>query len=185
MSGFKVLIVASCLVFSGCATLLGSVKPTEEKSDLYRVMKLNREHPEWVLLEPDKTFHLEEKEEEEETKTSDVSYQSQKTGAIISLNSACTPRNATTDHSLEAVTDLLFLGVTNIAGRQRRSIAVDQKPALQTTLRGNVGSKRMKLRAIVLRHGECLYDFMYISRPKLFASEEAVFNEFVTSFRSR
>lgn len=166
--------VISALAFSGCAVLLGNVKTVDQHSKAYRVMRLNETNPDWKLLEPANDVTSD---------SSELTYQSNRTASIISLNSTCRKRN--TEEDLKRISRLLFLGITEITESQERELTVDTAPALETTVSGRLNRERVKIRAVVLKNGACVYDLMYVAKPKHFASQEADFTQFVTSLRLR
>jgi len=173
-------ILFACTLFgylSGCSVLVGNVKPVAEKSNEYKVLKLSDVNHNWKLLPQETT------DEPEKDKTSDVAYQSTKSSSIISLNTACRPNIETDERSLTSYSNMLFLGVTDIKSREEKQYIHDGEPALETTIHGNLNQEEMKLRTVVIRKKDCLYDLMYISRPKYFDSEEKVFSEFANSLK--
>ena len=159
---------------SGCAVLLGNVKPVDQHSNGYRVARLNETQADWKMLEPsgDAT-----------SDSSEITYQSNRTASIISLNSTCRTRNSTED--LKRISRLLFLGITDVADTQERELTVDSTPALETTVTGRLNREKVKIRAVVLRTHACVFDLMYVAKPKYFTSQEADFTQFVSSLRLR
>jgi hypothetical protein len=174
---FLPLCLAWALVapaLSGCAVLLGNVKTVDQHSNSYRVARLNETQPDWKMLEPsgDAT-----------SDSSEITYQSNRTASIISLNSTCRKRN--TDEDLKRISRLLFLGITDVTETQERDLTVDSSPALETTVTGRLNREKVKIRAVVLRNGACVFDLMYVAKPRHFASQEADFTQFVSSLRLR
>lgn len=157
---------------SGCGILIGNAKTVAEKSESYRALNLSEQNPDWKRLESAPS-----------TDSSDLAYQSQRTAAIISLNSACRP--ASSKESLSEVSRLLFLGILDVSEREERETRVDEQPALETTVRGVLNQEPVKLRAVVVRKAECVYDLMLIARPETFSNHEADFGRFVSSLRLR
>lgn len=148
-----------------------------EKSDEYKVLKLSEVNADWKILPQEAS------EEPEKDKNSDVAYQSTKSSSIISLNTACRPNIETDERSLSSYSNMLFLGVTNIRSRNEREYNHDGEKALETILHGDLNQEEMKLKTVVIRKKDCLYDLMYIARPKHFDNEEKVFAEFVNSLK--
>lgn len=174
----RILFACALLwVICSCSVLVGNVKPVAEKSDEYKVLKLSKVNSDWKLLPQEAS------EEPEKDKNSDVAYQSTKTSSIISLNTACRPNIETDNRSLSSYSNMLFLGVTHVKSRVEKEYIHDGIPALETTLHGNLNEEEMKLKTVVIKKADCLYDLMYISRPKYFDSEEKVFSEFANSLK--
>lgn len=177
------LLLALLTVLSGCGILLGNVKPVTEKSDHYEVMELSQVNKDWVKLTLEEITADDPSNEPVESQPSDVAYQSNRTASIISLNSACRGRNEDQSKSLRELTDLLFLGITNITFRDEQSRSLAGVAALETTVEGHLNGEPMKLRTIVLRQGRCLYDLMFVSRPQHFPEQEQDFSSFVSSLK--
>ncbi len=164
--------VLSIPALSGCAVLLGNVKTVDQHSKSYRVAHLNETHPDWKMLEPSGDVTSD---------SSEITYQSNRTASIISLNSTCRTRNSTED--LKRISRLLFLGITDVTDTQERELTVDSTPALETTVTGRLNREKVKIRAVVLRTHAGVFDLMYVAKPRYFAGQEADFTQFVSSLR--
>ncbi len=187
------LLLILSLIFTvtqtGCGLLLGNVKPADEKSESYGVLDLSKTKPdEWMKLDPSKVAEPDGSESPNSTsEVSDAVYQSKKTAATISLNSACRPKpeksasEQATD--LRKVTNLLLLGLSNITLRGEQAITLQGRPALQTTLRGKLNSEDVMLRTVVTRKDSCTYDLVYLAPPEQFQTNLADFSQFVASLR--
>lgn len=178
-----ILLTLGALAQSGCGVLIGNVKPVEEKSTSYGVAELSKESKDWIRLDPTKVDGSAKEDGETPTEVSDVAYQSRKTASIISLNSACRPTLSHDQQDLRSLTNLLFLGMTNVSYRNEQGLELQGTPALQTTIRGRLNAEDMMLRTIVLRRGPCIYDLLYLARPNHFADQELDFSHFVASLR--
>ena len=180
LHNFMPIIAAALLAsLSGCATLLGNVKPVDQKSEQYGVADLSRSNSEWTRVDsgnPPENTNV-------PSEISDVAFQSKRTASIISLNSACRTGRETEERDLRTVTNLLFLGITDVSLRSERNVSVQETPALETTVQGKMNGQDMMLRAVVLRRGSCIYDLMYLARPNFFPVHEADFSQFVASLR--
>jgi hypothetical protein len=167
---------AVLLLSSGCSVLVGNIKPVTEHSDTYLVKDLSVENSkEWLKLPS--TVN------EQDTASSDASYQSKQTASIISINSACRPSNEENGRDLRYFTNLLLLGVTDVTYRNEAQITVSSVPALETTIQGKLSNEITKMRTVVVKMGQCVYDLMYISRPQSFQKNEKDFTQFVQSLR--
>jgi hypothetical protein len=165
------------LLLSGCSLLFGSIKPTEEKSNTYTLLNLSKLAPtEWEQLSSQSQINDDTASSEE----SDISFQSKKTGAIISINSACRA-NRKKVPALKELTEELLLGFVDSQERVEKEIQVSSTPALMTTLEGTLNQKSTKVRTVVLLRGSCVYDLMYIAKPQSFKIHEEVFQQFFQS----
>lgn len=158
----------------GCGVFLGNVKPVAEKSESYAVMDLSELSRKWKKLE---------NEEAVSGDVSDLAYQSDETGSIISLNSACREGLTNQNDDLKEFTHQLLLGISDIHERRQENVRLEGKSALRTTLEGRLQGEAVKLRTYVMKSDECLYDLMYIARPETFEVEESTFVRFVDSLR--
>lgn len=183
--------LAALFLSSGCGVLFGNVKPVTEKSQGYDILTLSDVDSDWEKLKSEDVLDSESKKEIEESDedekderqafSSDAAYQSKSSGSIISINSACRSRIALDEETLRQFTDSLFLGFTDIRERDEKATKVSGSPALQTTISANINNEPMKIRAVVLKQETCVYDLMYLARPKNFEKNEKLFTKFVDS----
>jgi hypothetical protein len=164
---------------SGCSVFFGNVK-VEEKSNAYGILDLSKKDPEWSPLESD-TIH--DPTAMPLSGVPDVSYQSNKTAAIISINSACKNYPDDRKEDLSALTHELLMGISDILYFQEKPLVVNDIPALQTTIEGKLNQETMKLQTVVIRHGRCVYDLLYVTRPGKFNTDEETFSSFVSSLK--
>jgi hypothetical protein len=182
-------VVVSCLslgVGTGCSLLVGNVKPVDEKSDSYGVADLSRESPDrWQRLSATAEGVDAKDPAISVAEVPDVAFQSKATSSIISLNSACRSGGETEERDLKGFTNLLFLGISDVSFREESELKLQRGPALETTIQGKLNGEPMKLRTVVLRRGDCLYDLMYVARPDQFPANETDFSHFIASLRLR
>jgi hypothetical protein len=184
-----ILLATSALVSlgSGCSTvgvLMGNEKPIDQKSDSYGVLDLSKADADWSKLDP-KTVGDERPNGGDtiSSEISDVAYQSKSTAAIISLNSACQAGKEYENKDLKSLTDTLLLGASDVTLRDEQGVTIQDNPALQTTVEGKMNGEHVKLRTVVLRRQDCVYDLVYIARPEAFPRREQDFSHFVASLR--
>jgi hypothetical protein len=190
----KILLFTTLVAFlglgaSGCGVFIGNVRPEDSKSDAYGISDLSKESADWVKLDPKKS-NGEEPYDPNTTSTevSDVAYQSKKTSAVISINSACranrdAPANKSVDQDLRDLTDILLLGGNDVTLRDEAHVSLQGSPALETTILGTINHEKVQIRAVVLRRKTCIYDLLYVSRPETFTLNEPAFTHFVASLR--
>ncbi len=179
----------SILALSSCSTLVGSVKPIDEKSTAYGVLDLSKESPSvWVRLTDaelrPKDAQIGTNKKAFSSEITDVAYQSKKTAAIISLNSSCREGRGSVE-DLEPYLKELLLGMYEISERTETSRQLSGVDALESTVAGKMTGQSTKINAVVLSKNGCIYDLMYISRPERFATHEGDFNRFVSSLKLR
>lgn len=184
-SALTLFCLTSLLVAgSSCGILIGNVKPVDEKSRSYGVMDLSRSDPDWIKLDPRKT-EASTDGQVSPTEIPDVAYQSRRTASIISIDSACRKAPEEPKESLRTLTQLLFLGMTDITLRTENPLLIQGTQGLETTVRGKLNNEQMMLRTVVLRRSSCVYDLVYIARPEYFAENEADFSHFVASLHMK
>ena len=179
------LTLVTLLGFTSCSTLVGNVKPVDQKSRSYLVTELQGDP--WVKLDPASLVSetkVDTKSDTYSSEITDLTFQSNKTAAIISLNSACR-KGRKEEANLKLVTHELLLGITDVTLRADKETKIENTPALITTIQGNLGGQTTKIRTVVLSRGECTYDLMYVSSPDRFTIHEEDFNRFVSSLKLR
>ena len=182
---FTLTLIAVMALSSGCSTLIGNIKPVEDKSTRYKVIDLSLTNSEWTRLgaRQEDPSGRNTPETVEKTQTSDLSFQSKKTASIISLNSACREDQGDEEHSLKDFSRTLLLGISEIKTVDQKNLQIDQVAALETTVDGKLNSQPVKLRTVVLKDQDCLFDLMYVARPEHFLQNEDDFEKFISSLR--
>lgn len=161
---------------SGCGVLIGNTKPVETKAENYGIVDLAANDSKWIKL-PSNENDLQSSD------ISDAAYQARDTGAIISINSACRAQKNPSPVSLRDSSQLLVMGMTDITFEERKNIAIQDRPALETTIQGKMNARPTKIRTVVVQKNDCLFDLMYIARPEVFSHHEDDFRRFLLSLR--
>lgn len=185
--------ITTASTLSGCGILFGNVKPVEDKSPDYGVEDLSRTDPTWKKLDALDVQNAEDSSDAASGQpgdstpppVSDVAFQSSKTASIISLNSMCRASGIRLERDLKTFTEQLFLGMTQITERTDENLSIENELALQTTLRGTLDGRDVRMRTIVLKKNNCIYDLMLVAQPSTFSTDETTFQRFVTSLRLR
>ncbi len=177
------------LLSSACSILVGNIKPVSEKSESFTIQELDKIDASWIKLDEQKEIQIKQDAETSDDPAnspldaSDLAYQHKKTSSIISLSTACRPRNALQENTLSQFTDALLLGITDITGRTERTMTLDSLSALETILNGSLSNESVKLAVVVVRKESCVFDLMLVTRAKYFESEKKVFDSFVSSLK--
>jgi hypothetical protein len=189
-----VLGISLCALgtLQGCGLLVGNVRPVDEKSDDVDYLNITREFPDWKKLSAPPR-EIGDTQDPDTTDQFDVAFQRPTTSSVISLNSACRPSQKWGDTQnqeqqvlrLKEVTQQLLLGFSGVSNREERLTQLDGGLALETTMQGRMADRTVKIRAVVSRRGDCVYDLMYISRPDTFGTDEPAFARFVASLKLR
>lgn len=177
------------VTLSSCSTLVGNVKPVDEKSTVYGILDLTLENPKvWSRLDDSqlrpKDSQVGSNKKAYSSEITDVAYQSLQTSGIISLNSSCRSGRKTAE-DLSPYLHELLLGMTEVAERSENRRKVADTEAIESLIAGKMAGERTKIQAIVLAKDGCIYDLMYIARPERFSTHIDDFNRFVSSLRLR
>jgi hypothetical protein len=179
----KLLYLPLSLALSGCGVLIGNQRPLVERAENYRIADLAKENSKWVRLESQPKKQDDDADEGEKTEFSDMAFRSTETEAVIALNTACRPSYARKEKDLRLFTNQLLMGIDRVRSRNEENVQIATKPALQTTLEGSLNGRNIKMKVVVLKSSDCLYDLMYLSEPTQFPKQEEEFNHFVSSLR--
>ena len=189
VSPLRSFLFVISLALCGCSTLVGSVKPVDQKSNDYGVLDLAKASPDvWRRLDDSQLIptdaQISSNTEAFSSEITDMAFQSKKTVEIISMNTSCR-------EGREPISDLrpflneLLLGISDVTERTEKPTQLSGTPALEGTVAGNMAGQATKIRAIVLSKAGCVYALMYISRPNRYSAHEADFTRFISSLRLR
>jgi hypothetical protein len=166
-------VAASC---AGCGLLFGGEQKVDTKSRDYQITRLDREGG-WRVLQDIVP---------ESGDRSDVAFENEKSGAIISLNSVCGPY---AERNLDAGVRNLLIGLTGGGKAEIKPTQVDGIEAREATVNAKTEDKgsaaEVKVHAFVLHKGGCSFDLMHIARPSRFQETEDTFERFVRGFHAR
>jgi hypothetical protein len=101
-------------------------------------------------------------------------------GAAIALRAECARPEP---GPLSAVSRHLFFGLTDKRIVLQEAIAVPGGEGVRTRLHARLEERPVDVEGRTLRHGGCLYDFLYVAPPERFAEGAADFAEFARSWR--
>ncbi len=153
---------------------MGNVKPVDEKAKKMPYSEVETIDPTWKRLETPS------KNKEKTDDIPDAAWQSDKTAAVISLNSAC--RQNVDDHEdLKEVTRLLLSQWDNLKIQSEQSTTLSGFPAWETEALGNYLKSERKFQTVVVKTPNCIYDLIYLSPIKTFTQELSVFQQFRAS----
>jgi hypothetical protein len=162
--------LAVFLFLNGCSVLVGQVKPVEEKAAKVPFTDVTVIAPNWKRLEiPGRTKNADD--------IPDAAWQSSKTAAVISLNSAC---RQTPDDSadLKEVTRVLLSQWDRLTILTEEEKTLSGFPALETEAEGKYLGRDRKFKTTVVKTSTCVYDIVYLSPVKTFTEELSVFERF-------
>jgi hypothetical protein len=79
----------------------------------------------------------------------------------------------------------LFFGLRERETQARETIEVAGIRGVRTQLAARLEDAPVEVEAVTLRHGGCLYDFVYVADPDVFAAARPAFEAFVGSWMPR
>lgn len=118
--------------------------------------------------------------EAEQAARADVAFENHSNGAIISLNSICRKYQK---YSLDQLTNDLLLKITNKRKISDDFIQIDGTKAKNSVYLAQIDGVDLKIRTVVLKKNNCMYDFMYVVVPDKDTESQKSFEQFLASFR--
>ena len=166
-------VAASC---AGCGLLFGGAQKVDTKSRDYQILRLDREGG-WRTLQDIVP---------ESGDRSDVAFENERSGAIISMNSVC---GTYAERNLDAGVRNLLIGLTSGGKAEIKPAEVDGMEAREAKVQAKTedksGPAEVQVHAFVLHKGGCSFDLMHIARPSRFQETEGTFERFVRGFHAR
>ena len=190
MSEFKTLrlITAALLTvsISGCGLIFGGSQKVDNKSDEYKVYRLDQEPSGYWSIISTGTKPVKDKAlaaaSEQEPEQADYAFEHKAHGAVVSLNSVCRPQR---NETLEDLSKALTMGLPNIQHISAKSTELDGAPAHDSTIETtDTGKPPVRIRTVVMRKSGCTYDFMYIVRSNVFDQNISDFERFLRGFHA-
>ncbi len=182
------LILASLLAvgISGCGLIFGGSQKVDNKSDEYKVYRLDQETSGYWNIISTGTKPVKDKAlaaaSEQEPEQADYAFEHKAHGAVASLNSVCRPQR---NETLEDLTKALTMGLPDIKTISKKQTELDGAPAFDCTVETTEeGKPPIRIRTVVLRKTGCTYDFMYIARASVFDQNVADFERFLKGFHA-
>jgi hypothetical protein len=168
------LIFPATFFLNGCSVLVGHVKPDDEKaadrSVMNKVPDLTLIDANWKKIVLAATFTTSED-------TPDSAWQSQKTAAVISINSACSQLNDERS-SIQYVTSSLLSQWRQLKILHQEDTKLSGYPALETTAEGYYLNRTRKFQTVAVKTPSCVYDLIYLSPVNTFDQELSSFQKF-------
>lgn len=166
-------------LFAHCSVLFGNILPSEKKAvGEYMVVHLSTHNADWILLPP-----INLGKGELGTEIPDQVYQSRQTAAQIAITSVCSERFSEQSPTLEELLKRLLLGFQGVTVQAQKIRLFQKKKGLETTLEGTLDKKKIKIKAIVLKHKNCAYDLTLVATPETFSQHEKDFEVFSSSLQ--
>lgn len=167
--GLIFFLASLSLVQNSCALLFPD--RTAPKSAVYTIA---------IPHSPWKRLPLGESTNSLDSMRADIAYENTENGAVISLNSLCRKYNK---ESLDALTMNLVRDIDNRKVLSQKKISINNSDALESLFEGIVDKVKVNINTVVLIHGDCTYDFIYVEVPKNGKINTNDFQSFVASFR--
>jgi hypothetical protein len=172
-------LFASLLALNGCSILVGQVRPVDKKADSEKLLDVSKIDPDWKKLKQDQAHANAED-------IPDAAWQSSKTAAIISLNSACRQSSAEGNEEptdLRSITETLLSQWRSLKVKNERELIVSGYPALETTAIGFYLNQTRKFQTVAIKTSSCVFDLIFLSPVETFDQEISVFQKFRDSLK--
>lgn len=151
-----------CVITAGCVSIhLGSSKPEKSQGVNFRP--------------PGSPF------EALANSKADGAWQNKSNGNSISYLSTC---NDPADPSLEAVSQELFSGLTDMKVLHSETTSFNEREALDTEVVGELDGVTTHIQSVVFKKNNCLYTLSYIGVARSFAEDRGKFDDFKKSFEA-
>lgn len=117
--------------------------------------------------------------DDQKESSADQIYSNAKTNAYIAINSMC---QRYPDSSLESLMRQLMVPISQSEVSDQHTRMIDEREALQTSVKGLLDGVAVEAQFLVLRKNECIFDFSLISRGHLNSEDLAAFEKMVSGF---
>jgi hypothetical protein len=172
------VVFLSLTTNTGCGMsklLVGQVDPVDLKSSTIQITALETIDPNWKRIEL--TDHKLSANE-----MPDRSWQSVKTAAVISLNSACRQSHDEAQNyaemGLKEISADLLSQWRELDHKTEKDFLLSGFPAFETTAEGIYYNRKRKFQTVVVKTPTCVYDLMYLSPAKTYAQDLVTFQKF-------
>jgi hypothetical protein len=111
----------------------------------------------------------------------DSAWQDKGSGNTISFSSTC---HDSGDPSLDSIQSDLVGELDNPHILQSEHLTFNDRDALHSQVEGTVEGVKTRLELLVFKKNDCIYSLSYVAVSKSFATNQAQFKEFQTSFKA-
>ena len=101
--------------------------------------------------------------------------------ASVSVSSFC--KGSFDDAALSLLSDQALYGVTNQKNIRRTSIRLADREALRSVTNGRLDGVDLTIDTVTLKMNECVFDFVYVSKPDEYGLDKADFEKFYGGFQ--
>lgn len=109
----------------------------------------------------------------------DLTIQNAGSAARMAVSASCPARET---GSLPALARHLLFGLRDVRRVRQEPILIDGVTGLDTEFIGTWEEKRVQVRSVVIREGNCLYDLFFVAPPERFGVQRADFDAFLNSW---
>lgn len=165
------IFCSSFILIHSCSVLVGQIKPVEEKAPTPSAMiPVHELDSQWRPVQM-------ESHSEAHDDIPDATWQSRKTAAVISLNSACR-QNVDNEGDLKTITTNLLSAWRSLKIESQKEIIVSHHTGLETTAMGFYLNRTRRFQVVVVKTSSCVYDLLYLSPPVSFKEDLPLFQKF-------
>ncbi len=115
--------------------------------------------------------------------SADYAWYNSDIGATIYIDSNCGQKFE--DRSLRDSLQSLTVGIRTSTEPIERELFLDGREARMLQTKGNLDGVDIQMAAVALSKHQCLFDFVYVTRPETFADGFSDFNQLLYTFKTR
>ena len=116
-------------------------------------------------------------------KGGDLAYWNESIKTTITVNSTCTKNNEKAKYSLRALSEQLLVGIADKELVSGKEIDLNGEKALVSVYSGKLQGVPVKLGMVVIKNGQCIYDFTSASSPQNFDAGFRDLDSFISDFK--
>lgn len=158
----------------GCSILIGEVKPVDQKANEPKLIEIQQLDPSWKKLQVKPESGAVGSENED---IPDAAWQSTKTAAVISMNSACR-QTSDAEPDIRSIIETITSGWDNLKILNQVDVRVSNFPGIETTAEGMYTDRRRRFQLLVVKSPSCVYDIIYLSPIETFSQDLELFQRF-------
>ncbi len=162
------------LSLGGCSILIGTVKPVDQKASEPNLIEVQQLDPTWKKIQVKSELGG---TTGENGAIPDAAWQSTKTAAVISLNSACR-QSSDEEPDIRSITESITSGWEQLKILHQGDLLVSGSPALETTAEGRYSDRLRRFQLLVVKSPSCVYDIIYLSPIPTFSQDLELFQRF-------
>ena len=112
----------------------------------------------------------------------DKAWRNLKNGNTISFLTEC---KSSTDPSHKTIRDGIISGISEASIISQKMIQFNNRPTLDSIIKGAVDGIPTKMRILILKKDECIYTITYVGLDNYYDDDAPSFNKFIEEFKAK